>query len=63
MDTGSVQDAITGVATQSRADDGNEQWVSSYKVAVSNDASSWTPVDGGVTFSGNPTPQPLNSKP
>jgi hypothetical protein len=52
MDTGSVQDAITGVATQGRSD--YQQWVSSYKVSVSDDASSWTPVDGGVTFPGNP---------
>ena len=64
MDTGSVQDAITGVATQGRAADGDwQQWVSSYTVSVSDDASIWTPVDGGVTFSGNLKPETLNSKP
>jgi hypothetical protein len=50
MDTGSIQDAITGVATQGRAH--NDRWVSSFKVSVSDDASNWTPVDGGVTFPG-----------
>ena len=50
MDTGSVR-ALKGVATQ-----GNsmyQEWVSSYKVSVSNDASSWTSVDGGFVFTGN----------
>ena len=56
MDTGSVQDAITGVATQGRSDGDYVQWVSSYNVSVSDDASSWTPVDGGVTLPGNPKP-------
>jgi len=54
MDTGSVQ-AIVGVATQGKPDFGDnyDQWVSSYTVSVSNDTSSWTQVDGGVTFPGN----------
>jgi hypothetical protein len=52
MDTGSVR-SIKGVATQGRGDNAYDQWVKSYKVSVSNDASSWTPVDGGRTFTGN----------
>jgi len=56
MDTGSVR-SIVGVATQGRGDhwaiDNGGQWVTSYKVSVSNDASSWTPVDAGITFPGN----------
>ena len=50
MDTGRVN-TIRGVATQGRGD--WTQWVTSFTVSVSNDASSWTPVDGGVTFNGN----------
>ena len=54
MDTGSVQ-AIVGVATQGKPtlQSSSHQFVSSYTVSVSNDASSWTQVDGGVTFPGN----------
>jgi len=57
MDTGSVQ-VIKAVATQGRGDawtdgSGASQWVTSYKVLVSNDASTWTPVDAGFTFTGN----------
>ncbi|KAJ1482562.1 regulator of chromosome condensation 1/beta-lactamase-inhibitor protein II [Baffinella frigidus] len=51
MDTGSVQ-GVRGVATQGRGDS-EQMWVTSYKVSVSNDAGSWTPVDAGVTFTGN----------
>jgi len=59
MDTGSVQDAITGVATQGSSGDpdcGDDCCVTSFKVSVSDDYSNWTPVDGGVTFPGNPQP-------
>ena len=53
MDTGSVQE-IQGVATQGRGDGSTpDQWVSSYKVTMSNDTISWTDVDGGFTFTGN----------
>jgi hypothetical protein len=52
MDTGSVQ-VIKAVATQGRGDTSPFQWVTSYKVSVSNNNSNWTPVDAGVTFTGN----------
>ena len=52
MDTGSVQ-MIKAVATQGRGDGRWVAWVTSYKVSVSNDASTWTPVDDGFTFTGN----------
>jgi len=51
MDTGSVQ-KIQGVGTQSRGD-GVAEWVSSYTVSVSDDASTWVSVDGGSIFTGN----------
>jgi len=54
MDTGSVQE-IQGVATQGRGDGSNE-WVSSYTVTMSNDAVSFTAVDGGFEFTGNVGP-------
>ena len=52
MDTGSVQ-VIKAVATQGRGDSMRTRWVTSYTVSVSNDASTWTPVDAGSTFTGN----------
>jgi len=55
MDTGSVR-VIKAVATQGRGDSyavAAPQWVTSYKVSVSNDASTWTSVDSGFTFTGN----------
>ncbi|KAJ1466617.1 galactose-binding domain-like protein [Baffinella frigidus] len=53
MDTGSVR-RIVAVATQGRGDVSHGvQYVSSYKVSVSNDTSSWMPVDGGFIFTGN----------
>jgi hypothetical protein len=51
MDTGSVQ-VIKAVATQGRGDLYG-QWVTSYTVSVSNDASTWTPVGAGFIFTGN----------
>ena len=50
IDTGSVQ-KIEGVVTQGRGDYG--QWVTSFKVMVSDDGSSWTDVQCGFTFTGN----------
>ena len=50
MDTGSVR-ALKGVATQ--AAPAVQQFVTSCRVSVSNDASSWTSVDGGFVFTGN----------
>ena len=60
MDTGAVQ-GMVGVATQARGADFG-QWVISYTVSVSHDASVWTPVDGGFIFAGKgPTARPARS--
>ncbi|KAJ1470709.1 hypothetical protein T484DRAFT_1846778, partial [Baffinella frigidus] len=50
VDTGSVQ-TIVGVVTQGRQD--SDQWVSAYRVQVSNDNTNWTPVECDRVFQGN----------
>ena len=50
MDVGSEQ-RIGGVVTQGRTS--NDEYVTSYKVEVSRDASSWTFADGGNIFTAN----------
>ena len=50
FDLGEEQ-VISGVVTQGRRE--AWQWVTSYQVSVSNDASSWTKIDCGMTFQGN----------
>jgi len=37
--------------------------MTSYKVSVSNDASTWTPVDDGFTFTGTATPESKKGSP
>eukprot|EP00961_Rhodomonas_salina_P197483 2664771-Rhodomonas_salina.1 len=43
--------AVAGVATKGRGD--SSQWVKSFKVKYSLDATTWTDVDAGATFTGN----------
>ena len=50
MDLGSTK-SISGVVTQGRT--AHNQYVTGYKVKVSSDASTWTDVDGGKTFTAN----------
>jgi len=45
------QQVISGVVTQGRR--AAWQWVTSFQVSVSNDGSSWTKIDCGMTFEGN----------
>ena len=49
IDAGVVR-TVAGVATQGRGDGSNDQWVSSFKVSVSVDNTTWTAVDGGATL-------------
>eukprot|EP00961_Rhodomonas_salina_P000542 7568-Rhodomonas_salina.1 len=42
---------VAGVATKSRVN--SVQWVKSFKVKYSLDATTWTDVDSGATFTGN----------
>lgn len=45
---------LSGVVTQGRGGSRcHSQWVTSYKVRVSDDGMSWSDVDGGNVFSGN----------
>ena len=51
---------VAGVMTQGRrttsiyyANANSDQWVTKYKVSVSQDGNSWQPVDGGREFDGN----------
>jgi uncharacterized protein (DUF1800 family) len=50
MDMGKVT-AVNGVSTKGR--NRSNQRVTAFKVSISKDGKSWTPVDGGKTFIGN----------
>lgn len=50
LDTGASQ-SLAGVATQGRRDD--SEWVTSFRVKVSSDGSTWTDVECGRAFKGN----------
>ncbi len=59
LDLGTVV-PVAGVMTQGRrttsiyyANANSDQWVTKYKVSVSQDGNSWQPVDGGREFDGN----------
>ena len=50
MDVGDVK-LVSGVVTQARTQ--HDQYVKAFKVDVSSDGDTWTPVDGGFIFQGN----------
>eukprot|EP00961_Rhodomonas_salina_P145516 1958311-Rhodomonas_salina.1 len=58
LDLGGVT-AVAGVATKGRGD--APQWVKSFKFQYSLDVTTWTDVDGAVTFAGNTNQNTLKS--
>ena len=50
VDLGQTE-TVVGVATQGRQDD--TQWINTYRIQYSNDASSFTDYDGGAVLTGN----------